>query len=138
MNRIGGAKYGITFKGDVALTVDFLHVSITLKESGILETKLFIKPTDASRYLHRRSDHRPHTFRSTTFSQFRRAVVICSNKDERVQAISYMARKFVNSGYKQAEIDTAQEKALHLDRMEILKTLPRPNEDKPRISPSTS
>ena len=43
LNRIGDAMYGLTFKGDVGPTVDFLNVSITRK----LETKLFIKPTDA-------------------------------------------------------------------------------------------
>ena len=128
LNRIG-STFGITFKGDVGPAVDFLDVSITLKENGGLETKLFIKPTDASRYLHRRSDHGSHTFRSTPFSQFRRAVVICSNKDDRIQSISYMARKFVDSGYKQAEIYTAQEKALRLDRKEILGTSPRNTEE---------
>ena len=121
LNRIG-SSYGITFKGGVGSDVDFLDVSITLKQNGRFETRLFVKPTDATRYLHRRSDHGSHTFRSTPFSQFRRAVVICSNDDDRHQSILYMEKKFVDSGYKQTEIDTAKEKALCLNRMELLRT----------------
>ena len=120
VNKVGKTCYGITFTGGVGSTVDFLDVSITLKCNGELETKMFIKPTDASRYLHRRSDHGPHTFRSTPFSQFRRAIVICSNEEHRTQSITYMAKKFIDSGYKQTEIDAAREKALQLDRKEIL------------------
>ena len=101
--------------------MDILDVSITLKPQGKLETKLFVKPTDASRYLNRRSDHGSHTFRSAPFSQFRRAVVICSNDVDRNQSILYMAKKFLDSGYKQMEVDAAKEKALSLDRMEILR-----------------
>ena len=69
LNRIG-SSYGITFKGGVGSDVDFLDVSITLKQNGRFETRLFVKPTDATRYLHRRSDHGSHTFRSTPFSQW--------------------------------------------------------------------
>ena len=45
-----------------------------------------------------------------------------------MQSITYMAKKFIDSGYKQAEIDTAREKALKLDRGEILGT-PKPIKD---------
>ena len=122
VNQIGKTCYGITFTGGVGSSVDFLDVSVTLKWNGKLETKMFVKPTDASRYLHRRSDHGSHTFRSTPYSQFRRAIVICSSEEDRMQSITYMAKKFIDSGYKQAEIDTAREKALKLDRGEILGT----------------
>ena len=128
VNEIGKTFCGITFTGSVGSTVDFLDVSVTLESDGKLETKLFVKPTDASRYLHRRSDHGSHTFRSTPFSQFRRAVVICSKEEDRTHSIMYMAKKFIDSGYRQAEIETAKEKALLLDRNEILGTS-RPIED---------
>ena len=130
INQIGKTHYGITFTGGVGSSVDFLDVSITLKWNGKLETKMFVKPTDASRYLHRRSDHGSHTFRSTPFSQFRRAIVICSSEEDQMQSINYMAKKFIDSGYKQAEIDIAKEKALKIDRREILGT-PKPIKDLP-------
>ena len=115
LNRIGGADYGITFKGAVGSEVDFLDISISLKSDGKLETKLFVKPTDASRYLNRRSEHGPHTFKSTPFSQFRRAVVICSNENNRNHSILYMAKKCLDSSYEQTEIDAAKENALRLN-----------------------
>ena len=113
--------------------MDFLDISITLKTDGKLETKMYVKPTDASRYLHRRSDHGSHTFRSTPFSQFRRAIVICSNEEDQIKSIAYMSNKFIDSGYKQTEIDVAREKALQLDRNEILSPA-RPGEDLPNQS----
>ena len=133
VNNVGSTCYGITFTGGVGEAVDFLDVSITLKTDGKLETKMYVKPTDASRYLHRRSDHGSHTFRSTPFSQFRRAIVICSNEEDQTKSIAYMSKKFIDSGYKQTEIDVAREKALQLDRNEILSPA-RPVEDLPSQS----
>ena len=79
-------------------------------------------PTDASRYLHRRSDHSPHTFRSIPFSQFRRAVILCSDQDEKLRSVEYIRKKLVNSGFRNQEIEDAKEKALNLNRDTILTT----------------
>ena len=91
---------------------------------------MFVKPTDATRYLNRRSDHSPHTFQSIPFSQFRRAVVLCSDKRETMKCMDYISEKLVNSGFKAIEIQTAKEKALKLDRDVILSAdrSQRPNE----------
>ena len=99
LNRIGNED-GITFKGGVKPSVDFLDARVRLITDGMIKTKLFVKPTDVSRYLHRRSGHGPHTFRSMAYSQCRRAVVICSDTNGRSAAIEYMTEKFLNSGYK--------------------------------------
>ena len=121
MNRIGKKEHDISFTGDVGLSIDFLDVTVQLNATdGTITTKLFVKPTDASRYLHRRSDHGSHTFKSIPYSQFRRAVVICSNANDRSDAIKYMTEKFLNSGYKREEIDAAYEKVLKLNRNDIL------------------
>ena len=68
LNRVG-TEHGITFKGEVGTSVDFLDVSVTLNDSHFC-TKMYIKPTDASRYLHRRSDHGGHTFKSIPTPNF--------------------------------------------------------------------
>ena len=119
LNEIG-SNVGITFKGDVGTSVDFLDVTVTLTKHGHFNTKLYTKPTDASRYLHRRSDHGLHTFTSIPFSQFRRAVVLCSNDLEREESIKYISQKLKESGYKKEEIENAKVKALELDRRKIL------------------
>jgi len=48
--------------------IDFLDVKV-LKESGMLETDLFIKPTDSHQYLHSSSCHPGACKRSTPFAQ---------------------------------------------------------------------
>ena len=118
LNEVG-KTVGITFKGEVGKSVDFLDMTVELKD-GHLSTKMYIKPTDSSRYLHRRSDHSLHTFTSIPFSQFRRSVVLCSSTQERNESIDYISKKLKDSGYKDEEISNAKKKALKLDREKIL------------------
>ena len=121
LNKVGG-EIGITFKGEVNSSVDFLDVTVTLEADGKINTKLYVKPTDACRYLHRRSDHGQHTFRSTPFSQYRRAVVLCSKDTDRLKGIEYMEKKFLDSGYEREILNVAKRDALALNREEILNT----------------
>ena len=116
LNEVGIA-HGITFKGDVGKSVDFLDTTVSLHPDGKLVTKLYVKPTDATRYLNRRSDHSPHTFQSMPFSQFRRAVILCTDPAEKIQCMEYVAEKLINSGFKAEEIENAKQKAMRLDRM---------------------
>ena len=108
--------------------VNFLDVS-TMLIGNYIRTCLYVKPTDAKRYLHRKSDHSLHTFRSTPYSQFRRAVIICSDPDDRDYFIDVMLQKFVDSGYSRDVLIAAKEKALMIDRMDVLRNtnLDNPN-----------
>ena len=72
---------------------------------------MYVKPTDASRYLNRRSDHARHTFRSIPFTQFRRATVLCSEEPDRNQSIEYISEKLRNSGYHDDEISEAKKES---------------------------
>ena len=118
-NEIGD-NVGITFTGEVAESIDFLDVTVTLTKDGCFNTKLYVKPTDASRYLHRRSDHGLHTFSSIPYSQFRRSAVLCSNGQDRDKSIQYITKKLMDSGYKDEEVQKAKMKALEVDREKIL------------------
>ena len=120
LNKIGD-KNGITFTGEVGRSIDFLDVTVSLDNSHFT-TKMFVKPTDASRYLHRRSDHARHTFRSIPFTQFRRATVLCSEESDRNRSIEYITEKLRNSGYHNDEISEAKKRAEDLDREKILST----------------
>ena len=51
-----GSTYGITFTGECDKTVQFLDVTTSLDE-GKLSTTMYVKPTDSTRYLNRRSFH---------------------------------------------------------------------------------
>ena len=118
LNEIGRAL-SFTLKGEAGNTVNFLDVTIS-NELGGLSTTMFVKPTDSARYLHRRSDHSLHMFKAIPFSQFRRAVVICTGTTQRDQCLEIMMKKFIDSGYKPQELITAKERALALDRAFIL------------------
>ena len=127
LNEVGDVE-GITFTGGVGESVDFLDTTVTLHSDGMITTKMYVKPTDASRYLHRRSDHSPHTFQSIPFSQFRRAVVLCSDPNEKLKCVEYISEKLSNSGFKSQEIDDAKKKALTLNRNAILTADRRTNQ----------
>ena len=81
---------------------------------------MFVKPTDSPTYLNRRSYHDRHVFKSLPFSQFRRAVVVCSDASTRQEAVDYMYGKFLKCGYSKEELDTARVTALSLNREQIL------------------
>ena len=46
--------------------------------------------------------------------------MICSDRAEREESIKYMENKFLASGYEASELQTCKEKALRLNRDEIL------------------
>ena len=114
-----GKEFGVTFTGDCGTSVEFLDVTTRL-ENGSVETTMYVKPTDSTRYLDRRSYHSRHTFRGMPYSQFRRAVAICSSIDDREYHVQRMEQKFVDSGFKREDLKDARDKALALDRMELL------------------
>ena len=79
-----GSVNNFTVKGIIGFLLNFLDIQMMLI-NGDIETLVYIKPTDSRRYLNRRSDHSLHVFKSIPFSQFRRAVVICSNEVNKIQ-----------------------------------------------------
>ena len=117
--NVVGSEFGITLKGEVSEIVNFLDVTTMLINKEI-RTCLFIKPTDAQRFLHRKSDHSMHTFKSTPYSQFRRAMILCSDPCDQQHFIDYMFKKFVDSGYRDDELQCQKEKALQIDRLAVL------------------
>ena len=128
-----GIEFGITLKGEVSDMVNFLDVS-TFLIGGSIRTCLYVKPTDAKRYLHRKSDHSLHTFRSIPYSQFRRVVILCSDIVDRDYFIHHMFAKFVDSGYVEEELCVARENALKINRMNVLRSV----NDNSEISKRTS
>ena len=117
-----GLEYGIFFDdGDIQFgsEVHFLDVTVSVVD-GNVHTRLYSKPTDAHRYLHRTSFHPPHTFRSLPFSQMRRAALICSDIQERERTIENMVLYFLECGYDRGKLDLAKDRAMLLSRTELL------------------
>ena len=126
-----GKEYGITFdKEQFGDTVNFLDVLVS-NNSGSIVTDLYIKPTDARRYLHRSSFHPGHTFSGIPFSQMRRAALICSNTYLRDLALDDMFKQFLECGYKLTDLTLAKNKVQQLNRNELLEeriSLPNSND----------
>ena len=115
-----GRNFGIIFdKEQIGDTVHYLDVLVS-NATGVIVTDLYTKPTDAHRYLHRKSFHPQHTFRGIPFSQMRRAVVICSTTYLRDLAIDSIISYFLDSGYHSDALQEAKSRALCLDRNMLL------------------
>ena len=126
VNKVG-KRFGLTFTGVCAKNFEFLD-AITSILVGIIKTTMFIKPTDACRYLNRSSFHSKHTFTGMPYSQYRRAAVICSDIDDRKQHILRMERKFVDSGFKEHDLKGCHDRAMALDRNELLMAYNKPKD----------
>jgi hypothetical protein len=118
VNEIG-LELGVTFTGECGKSVEFLDVTTSISD-GHLKTTMYVKPTDSTRYLNRKSYHSKHTFTGMPYSQFRRAAVICSDVLDREACIQRMEDKFVNSGYDRTQLLAARNKAMSLDRSALL------------------
>ena len=110
--------------------MEFLDVTTSICD-GHLKTVLYIKPTDSTRYLNRRSYHSAHTFSGMPYSQYKRAAVIFSDFDDRKAAIQRMDEKFVRSGHKREQV--ARDKALSLNREDLLKLPSRGTDNSTKV-----
>ena len=85
------------------LTVDFLDITIfkgpDFHTTGILDTKVFFKPTDSHALLHHTSFHPPHTFKGIVKSQLIRFDRICSRPEDREEAIQVLFTALRQRGY---------------------------------------
>ena len=96
-------------KGHIGQSLEFLNTKTELRNGlWVVAMKTYFKPTDAKRYLNRRSNHPQHTFSSIPYSQFRRVVVTCSDNTYKAEAMGHMETKLYDSGYKTNEINTAK------------------------------
>ena len=127
-----GRTYGITFTGECGKSVVFMDVTTIITPRG-LETTMFVKPTDSIRYLHRRSGHSEHVFSGIPYSQFRRASVICSTEDYKLQCIERMENKFILSGYKKEDLLKPKARALALDRSSVLNNTINDTNERPMV-----
>ena len=112
-----GVQYGLSFKYEFGKLVSFLDVLVKFNNNQI-NTSIYVKPTDSPNLLNRGSFASPHIFKSLPFSQFRRAVVLCSTTSSRDDHfdINIIYDKLVNNGYSKEELLEARERALTLDR----------------------
>ena len=110
--------YGITFdKFQVGRTVTFLDMEIYLSNNENdftkIYTRLYRKPTDSMRFLHRHSFHAPHTFTSVPFSQLIRVDKRNSNKEDKDEDTEELLQGFIDAGYGEEELMSISNKFVH-------------------------
>ena len=119
INNIG-TSIGPTFNGDVDDNVNSLDVTTKL-ENVKITTSLYIKPTDAQRYLNLKSDHIRHIFGSHTYHSFNFGELrwyAQTKKIDWLYAIEYMAwqKNLLQVVTKYRNSEAAKIKTLGFDR----------------------
>lgn len=83
--------------------VNFLDTTVfkgpNFGKTGILDTKVYFKPTDTHALLHKKSFHPPHVFKGLLKSQLLRFHRICSNPSDRVKATRTLMKTLRDRGY---------------------------------------
>lgn len=100
---------GIQFdKYEIGTLVNFLDMSIYLSYTAdgriTINTKLYRKPTDAMRFLDRRSFHAPHTFSSIPFSQMLRTIKRNTEEVNQDKDLEELVKGFREAGYSEEEL----------------------------------
>ncbi len=83
--------------------INFLDVTIfkgpRFRDSGILDTKVYFKPTDTHELLHKSSFHPRHTFKGILKSQIVRFKRICNNEADFEKACELLFSNLTHRGY---------------------------------------
>ena len=107
------STYGITFADyQIGKEVNFLDLTIYICENKI-EHKLYVKPTDARRYLKPSSFHPSSVFRSVAYSQMKRMSNTNSLTSTRDMDMDRLEEDLRKSDYDKAVIKEAREKTLN-------------------------
>ena len=104
-DRLNNQRESIKFKYEISeKSVDFLDITVfkgpIFESEGILDTKVYFKPTDTHELLHKNSFHPRHTFEGIIKSQIIRLYKICSSKSDFDSACSILFEKLrTHRGY---------------------------------------
>jgi len=97
--------------------IDFLDTTAfkgpRFAERGILDTKVYFKPTDSRKLLDKSSFHPRHTFRGLIKSQILRYSRICNNKDDLERACTGLFKALKSRNYTSRFLREIKTKTLH-------------------------
>lgn len=101
---INSAQTHINLKADIQTSsIEFLDVQVfkgpRFLRSGILDTKVYFKPTNSLALLHYTSYHPKATFRGIVKSQFIRYTRICNNIDDAKSAMDTLSKALTSRNY---------------------------------------
>jgi hypothetical protein len=107
------APFGIKF-GDFEIghSVNFLDVTLYIDSEGIIQYKLYKKPTDSRLYLKTSSFHPPHVFDSVAYSQMLRVWKRNSTEETAKSDLEELVEDLMKCGHQQSTLDKLKEKML--------------------------
>ena len=107
------APFGIRF-GDfsVGTSVNFLDVTLSFNPVGLIDYKLFIKPTDSRLYLRTESFHPAHVFDSVAMSQMLRIMNRNSTEKGKTRDLEKLEDDLERSGHTKAALHQTRQRAL--------------------------
>ena len=94
----------------------FLDIKICRGENGDLQTELYVKATDRTRYLHKESDHPAHVKNGIAKGQARRLRRICSHDEDYKKYAERVKEKLVSRGYGELQVKKEMEKGLRVSK----------------------
>ena len=110
-------------------STNFLDTKISIV-NGKIVTDLFRKPTDRVQYLLPRSCHPGHIFTNIPYSLALRLVRICSERETLLTRCEELKQMLLSRNYNRNIIDSAIDRALKQDRLEVLKKVIKPKNDR--------
>ena len=90
------------------------------REKNIIETKYYVKPSNQRLYLHYKSCHPQHTFRSIVYSQALQGIIVNSIGEWNLEYLSELRGKFLDQGYPISLINQELNRALEVERLDLL------------------
>lgn len=97
--------------------VNFLDTTVfkgaDFAETGILDTKVYFKPTDTHALLHRKSFHPKHVFKGIYKSQLLRFNRICCKSSDRIKATKTLTDTLRQRGYQRTFLREIQKETFH-------------------------
>ena len=113
------AKY--ISRGSAAIQREYFYIEIFKNENlKIFETKYFVKPSNKRLFLHYRSNHPQHTFKSIVYSQALQGIMINSREDWNIEYLRELREKFLIQDYPLSMINEQFKRAMQIDRKDLL------------------
>ena len=110
-------------------SIDYLDLTIfkgkRFRETDILDTKVYTKPTETYQFLHRTSSHPPHVFKAFIFGETLRYARNTNNEDDFKEKVKGFSHKLLARGYTQTEINNGTHNVSLTNRTKLIHNLPQ-------------
>ena len=120
---------------EVGTYVNFLDTKFCFDTSGMLQTDLYTKETDARSYLNFQSCHPNHIYSGIVYSQCSRLRRIVNDENRLKMRLEELKVAFTTAGYPKNMVDNISEKVQNLERRIVPEeTVETQNENPPPIN----